>query len=584
MVLMRRLLVVLVVLVSCAPAAPAIAIVPEDAVTGTVNSSNWFSGSLIQQPGLNCSTAILGSSYTEIMVSGIAAYGGSAGGGIPKVGDGYWTSFLISVPGNPCGPGFSSIQTELVLPPHTSVDASRQIRCFGVPRGQNSFVELTGGSWSAFGSSGPYCPTAPGPAVYNQGALSFGFRPIASGQLFQIFVPVRSTAPLIGAGASPADGFRWLTTATGVYANPGLSTVWTTVLPGGTPSGPAIYFTGPAAIPFWATGSGLPDSARNRAEFFANLSTAGFGGSFCFGIQRLDTAQPVTDCPFAKTNGGWNDAVPAGGSGLFKVQATGDALGPTGGYAPFAFDPPGTPGNTAGEWNVPMRITWTFSYTDGVPKQVSNSADFRTLAGSDDDGDGVADASDACPDVKGTLTNGCLPGPEADPDKDGVYGAADLCPGTDGAGAPNGCPGGTVPAAPATGQPAGALPPPPATTAALTGAFGLKRGALLRRADLAKGLRLRLTCSRDAAAVVDLTVARKVAKRLKLKSPGSRLRLASGRGACRTSTGVTMKLSLVKAVRRAVKRAKGKLDATVTLRLTAAGSPAVTRSLAVRLG
>ncbi len=568
-------------------ASPALAINPEDAVTGTSNSSNWFSGSLIQQPGLNCATAILGEPYTEIMVSGIAAYGGAPGGGIPKVGDGYWTSFLISVPGNPCGPGSSSIQTELVLPPHTQVDAARPIRCFGEPRGQNTFIELTEGSWNAFGQSGPYCPTAPSAAVYNQGALSFGFRPIASGQLFQIFVPVKSTSELVGAGTSPADGFRWLTTATGVYANPGLSTVWATVLPGGLPSGPNVYFTGPAAIPFWSTASGTPDAARNRVEFFANLSTAGFGGSFCFDIKRLDTMAQVTDCPFAKANGGWNDAIPAGGNGLFKVQASGDALGPNGGYAPFAFDPPGTPGNPAGEWDVPMRITWTFAYSSGGPKTVSRSADFRTLAGPDGDGDGVPDTADACPAAKGTLSNGCLPTAEADPDKDGVYGAADLCPTTDGAGAPNGCPGGTPPPAPPTGQPAGALPTgagPGATAAALSGAFGVKRGAVLRRAGLAKGLTVKLTCSRDASARVDLTVAKKVAKRLKLKANGSTLRLASGRGPCRAAGGGAIKLALAKAVRGAVRRSKGKLDATLTLRLTTPDAPAVARSVAVKLG
>ena len=583
---MRRLLAVLAVLVSCALAAPALAIVPEDAVTGTAGSSNWFSGSLLQQPGLNCSTAILGSSYTEIMVSGIAAYGGAPGGGIPKVGDPYWTSFLISIPGNPCGPGSSSVQTELVLPPNTAVDTSRQIRCFGQPRNQNTFVELTGGSWSAFGSSGPYCPTSAGPGFYNPGALSFGFRPLASGQLFQIFVPVKSTGPLVGIGASPADGFRWLTNATGVYANPGLSTVWANVLPSGTPSGPFIYFTGPAAIPFWDTSSGTPDASRNRVEFFANLSTSGFGGDFCFGIKRLDGKIPdtVTDCAFARSAGGWTpDPVPAGGTGLFKVTATGSALGPNGGYAPFSFDKPTTPGNPlTGEWDVPMRITWTFNYNDGSPKMVSNSADFRTLAGPDADGDGVPDASDACPAAKGTLPNGCLPGPEADPDKDGVYGAADLCPAVDGQGAANGCPGGVVPAAAPSGQPPGALPA--TVTPSVSGALAAKRGSLLGRAALGKGLSVRFTCSRDASARLKLLVSRKVAKGLKLKAKSQAVPIATGKGACKALTGGTAKLKLLPAAKRRVAHARKRFAATVQLVLSAPGSADATTLLPVKVG
>lgn len=58
----------------------------------------------------------------------------------------------------------------------------------------------------------------------------------------------------------------------------------------------------------------------------------------------------------------------------------------------------------------------------------SGSSDFRTLAGPDNDGDGVVDALDACPATSGTLSNGCLPAVVPDPDKDGIYGAQDLCP------------------------------------------------------------------------------------------------------------------------------------------------------------
>ena len=65
------------------------------------------------------------------------------------------------------------------------------------------------------------------------------------------------------------------------------------------------------------------------------------------------------------------------------------------------FDPPQ-------EWNVAMKITWTFTYVqNGVTKTAAATAPFTTLAGPDSDRDGVADAFDACPGTAGTLPNGC---------------------------------------------------------------------------------------------------------------------------------------------------------------------------------
>ena len=68
------------------PVASAHAVVEPPQLVGGANSK-WISGDLLQQTGLNCSTAILGSSYTEVMVSGIASYGGLRA--VPKVGDPY---------------------------------------------------------------------------------------------------------------------------------------------------------------------------------------------------------------------------------------------------------------------------------------------------------------------------------------------------------------------------------------------------------------------------------------------------------------------------------------------------------------
>ena len=94
----------------------------QDAVGGV--GSKWFSGTLDSQDGENCSIAIIGDSYTEPMVSAIAGYGGAPGGGVVKVGDRYYANVLISIPGNPCGPGSAFVGTDLVLPHGTSVDTS----------------------------------------------------------------------------------------------------------------------------------------------------------------------------------------------------------------------------------------------------------------------------------------------------------------------------------------------------------------------------------------------------------------------------------------------------------------------------
>ena len=84
--------------------ASALALNPEETIAP---GGKWISGDIIQQIGENCS--VLGNPYTEVMVSGIASYGGLDS--VPKVGDPYWTAFLVSIPGNPCGTGSSSVVT-----------------------------------------------------------------------------------------------------------------------------------------------------------------------------------------------------------------------------------------------------------------------------------------------------------------------------------------------------------------------------------------------------------------------------------------------------------------------------------------
>jgi hypothetical protein len=425
----------LIVLMLAMPASAG-AVNPEQAVGGA--GSKWTSGDLLSQTGENCS--VLGSPYTETMVSGIASYGGTTG--VPVVNQRYYTAFLVSVPGDPCGPGSSSIETDVVLPPNTAIDPTAPIRCFGEPRGASTFVELTGGSWSFDGYSGPYCPITATPSALHTGAWSLGFRPLASGQLFQIFVPVISTHPLVGIGTSPPDGFRWLTDATGVYANPGLSTVWANVFAAASGLTPFVYFAHEPAIPFWNTsGSKGPPDERNRLELFANLYSGGKTGTLCFHIIRLLDSTVRADC---NTGGGWNGTVPGGEPDLFQVVPLGAAsTGPNGGYVPpFYFNGPEL---SEPEWGQDMKIVWTFTYSGG---SATAEAPFHTLPGPDSDGDGIPDISDACPSIKGTLPNGCQPAVQTDADGDGVFGSADLCPTINGQGALNGCPGGVVPRPP----------------------------------------------------------------------------------------------------------------------------------------
>ena len=136
-----------------------------------------------------------------------------------------------------------------------------------------------------------------------------------------------------------------------------------------------------------------------------------------------------------------------------------------------------------------MRITWTFILRRrraqaGRP----NSADFRTLAGPDTDGDGVADASDACPSAKGTLSQR-LPADARRPIPTRTASTARRTSARrpTAPGAANGCPGGVVPAPAPSGQPPGDRCPP-AAPAALAGALGAEARRAAQAAGLGKGL------------------------------------------------------------------------------------------------
>jgi hypothetical protein len=533
----------------------------------------WVSGNFLQQTGLNCSTAILGSSYTEVMVSGSASYGGLPS--VPRVNDPYWTAFLVAIPGNPCGTGSSSVVTTLILPPSTQVDSSRPVRCFGLPRihdANTPWQDLGNQSWSFLGSSGPYCASQPSVSPYHQGGLQFGFRPLANGQFFWIFVPVKSSGPLIGAGGpSPGHGFTWLTDATGVYANPGRSFVWANVLDAGLGANPFVYFAQqPAAIPFWKEDAPndpanptFPNiTTKSRVEWLANLYSAGKTGTFCWELYKgsPDGSPDVSACPPSGFPG-WNGAINTTGD-LWQVFGSGDASGPNGGYSPLYYDddPPGTA----------FTVRWRFIPTVGAA--VSKDATFTTLAGPDQDGDGVPNnGTDACPAVKGTLANGCLPAVQDDPDKDGVYGAADLCPSQDGQGALNGCVGGIVPD----------IPKPDVKT--LVATLLTKGGTAFKRASLTKGAPVKFECTVDSAAAGTLSITKKVAAMLRIKTKKKTIGIASGKGQCKAAGGGSLKLKLARAYASKIKKAKKPFPASLAVKLTAPGQTPVTAKRSVKV-
>jgi hypothetical protein len=573
-------ILVLAVAILALPAATAGAVVEPPQLVGGANSK-WISGDLLQQTGLNCSTAILGSAYTEVMVSGIASYGGLTS--VPKVGDSYWTAFLVSIPGNPCGTGSSSVVTTLVMPPSTTVDSSRPVKCYGLGRNATPttpWEDLTNSSWNFLNQSGPYCAHQPTTSPYHQGGLQFGFRPLANGQLFWIFVPVKSTAQLVGAGHNPPDGFYWLTDATGVYANPGLSTVWANVFAAGGGGDPYVYFAqNPTNIPFWKddapndpTNPTHPNiTTKSRVEWLANLYSAGKPGNFCwqlfYGSPPISSTPAIDSCP-PGSYPGWNSVIDTSGD-LWQVFGIGDAKGPNGGYSPLYYDddPPGTT----------FTVRWKFLYNDPGPKVVSKDSTFTTLAGADQDGDGVPNnGTDACPAVKGTLPNGCLPAVQDDADKDGVYGGDDKCPSVDGQGSLNGCPGGIVPI----------IPDPPKPDV-LTGILsGVKSGALLKKTALGKGLTVKFACSVDSSAKGALSITKKTATQLHIKTKKKQktVTIASGKGQCSKASGGSVKLTLARAYAKKVKRAKKKFAASLAVNLTAPNQTPVTMKLPVKVG
>jgi hypothetical protein len=120
----------------------------------------------------------------------------------------------------------------------------------------------------------------------------------------------------------------------------------------------------------------------------------------------------------------------------------------------------------------------------------------------------------------------------------------------------------------------------------LAGTLGIKRGALIKKAALAKGAPIKLECTVDSAAKGTLTITKKVAKklRIKLKRTQKKVVIAKGSGRCDADSGGTLKLKVVRAHAKKLKRARKKFPAALAIGLTAPGQAPVTLKQTVKFG
>jgi hypothetical protein len=509
-------------------------------VTG-ISGSTWASGTNGQTYGTNCSTAILGSSYPEVMEMAYGSYGGKAG--TVRVGDSYWARIHLAVTGNPCPKGSDIISIDLAMPPGTSYDGTRPIRCFSTPRNSNDYYESTNENWDmrpiGINAYGKTCASGPTPSSTGYG-VGFDFRGLASGQNFVMYVPVKSTQPLVGMGNND-HRFVWLVNPSLAYDYFGAEN-WANILPAG-PSSPYIYFTRePAVVPFWAADA--PAGQENRIELFANLYSNSQPGTFCYKIYNGPTTAgtvAVNCLNFGSTITNTSDSWFVYGPG------------PNGGAVPFYWDPP--------EYGKTYTIQWYFTPSSG-PTVYSTPITFKSLSGPDDDGDGVAnDGTDQCPNQSGPAPSGCPASvaASADPDGDGVIGAADKCLSVWMLGVADGCP----------------------TLTANTGKL-----PTLRRKNLAKGVKIPVTCSLNSPVSATLTVSKSVAKKLKLKvKKGAKtVTIGSAKGTCRTPGGTKLNLKLSKSAKKPVTKSKKTISASLTVTFKPTGGvKSVTTKKSVKL-
>jgi hypothetical protein len=566
-----------------------------------VGDSYWIDGNWSYQYGTNCANAILGSSYTEPMVVSYTRYGGLDH--IPKVGEQYYGSVVSAVTGNPCPWGYSYVAHEVLLPKGTSI-VPGSIQCIGTLR-NGSVQDITNQTWqdpTDSSRTGRYCPT--GTSQGTHGGQWLGFRPLASGQIFEIRFKLVSTQELKGAAASPADELGAYIQSTGTYGDTTAKT-WINVLAPAAPAAPVtIYTPNPAyetlAPPAGTNGQvklrGLTYTGKRTGVAFFRIYDAN-GGLIVDGGNPASCPANVCQSPLNNTSDLWLSEqlwnIPASPTARYKYRlvfresgTNAETQGPLTDFRPYfadadkdgvddatdQCDDKAAPGTANG---CPATAPPPDADADGVPdskdacpndKPAISTADGCTP---DTDGDGKRDNVDKCPTVPAATADGCpAPPPDnggnnnggnnnnqppaADGDGDGVLDAADRCPGQAGPASNGGCP----------------VQQPPVDTTKPTGKLTLPASPKL--AVFVKGVKIALgNCSERASVSGLLQVDAKTAKALKLKGqPGKPVTIGTATAACAPGGKTVLSFKLTSAAAKALKKYRKAVSVAVLVTLT----------------
>jgi hypothetical protein len=165
---------------------------PASAQTG----GRWFDGSFGSIPGITCVT------FTpEITISAYTGFWGSTSPLFPQVGDVTYVHAVAGVVGLPCAGG-DAPAIEFFLPSGVSLAISPQtpVICFRQNLQTNAVTNIN-------------CSQTPS-AGFN-GGLFFGGTTVASGQLFEVRVPVRFNREFLGIAGPTADKLNVIVTGSG---------------------------------------------------------------------------------------------------------------------------------------------------------------------------------------------------------------------------------------------------------------------------------------------------------------------------------------------------------------------------------
>jgi hypothetical protein len=156
----------------------------------------WFDGSFGSIPGLTCVTF-----DPEITISAYTGFWGSTSPLFPQVGDVTYVHAVAGVVGLPCAGG-DAPAIEFFLPSGVSLAISPQtpVICFRQNLQTNAVTNIN-------------CSQTPSTGF--NGGLFFGGTTVASGQLFEVRVPVRFNREFLGIAGPTADKLNVIVTGSG---------------------------------------------------------------------------------------------------------------------------------------------------------------------------------------------------------------------------------------------------------------------------------------------------------------------------------------------------------------------------------